>query len=103
MPRRCMGRTAGGWARISKGRRMSSPCTPAARGWASRALAAPLARVRHAGHVYAFGLLFGLGFKKYLVDPMAKHGVLPLAIATMALSIPPERPSRAFLNPDFAM
>ena len=32
-------------------------------------------------------LLFGLGFKRYLVDPMAKHGVLPLAIATMALSI----------------
>jgi branched-chain amino acid transport system permease protein len=34
-----------------------------------------------------FLLLFGLGFKRYLVDPMAKHGVLPLAIATMALSI----------------
>lgn len=34
-----------------------------------------------------FLLLFGFGFKRYLIDPMAKHGVLPLAIATMALSI----------------
>ena len=32
-------------------------------------------------------LILGLGFKKLLVDPMLKHGVLPLAIATMALSI----------------
>ncbi len=32
-------------------------------------------------------LLLGLVFKKALVDPMLKHGVLPLAIATMALSI----------------
>ena len=35
----------------------------------------------------AFLLLFGWGFKRFLVDPMLKHGVLPLAIATMALSI----------------
>jgi len=34
-----------------------------------------------------FLLLFGFGFKRFLVDPMLKHGVLPLAIATMALSI----------------
>ncbi|WP_333824751.1 branched-chain amino acid ABC transporter permease [Pinisolibacter sp.] len=34
-----------------------------------------------------FLLLFGVGFKRFLVDPMLKHGVLPLAIATMALSI----------------
>jgi len=32
-------------------------------------------------------LLLGLGFKLLLVDPMLRHGVLPLAIATMALSI----------------
>ncbi len=32
-------------------------------------------------------LLFGLVFKKLLVDPMLRHGVLPLAIATMALSL----------------
>lgn len=32
-------------------------------------------------------LLLGLAFKKLLVDPMLKHGVLPLAIATMALSV----------------
>src|SRR6202142_3366086 len=32
-------------------------------------------------------LLLGLGFKLVLVDPMLRHGVLPLAIATMALAI----------------
>jgi branched-chain amino acid transport system permease protein len=31
--------------------------------------------------------LLGWGFKRVLVDPMLRHGVLPLAIATMALSI----------------
>jgi branched-chain amino acid transport system permease protein len=35
----------------------------------------------------AFILLFGFGFKAVIVDPMIRHGVLPLAIATMALSI----------------
>jgi branched-chain amino acid transport system permease protein len=34
-----------------------------------------------------FLLLFGWGFKLVIVDPMIRHGVLPLAIATMALSI----------------
>lgn len=34
----------------------------APRGWWGRLLAAPLSRVRHAGHVYVFGVLFGLGF-----------------------------------------
>lgn len=37
--------------------------------------------------IVAFILLFGFGFKKVIVDPMIRHGVLPLAIATMALSI----------------
>ncbi len=32
-------------------------------------------------------IVLGLMFKRLLVDPMLKHGVLPLAIATMALSI----------------
>lgn len=32
-------------------------------------------------------LVFGLVFKRLLVDPMLRHGALPLAIATMALSI----------------
>eukprot|EP01037_Dinobryon_pediforme_P006618 gene6618-6687_t len=32
-------------------------------------------------------LLLGVAFKRALVDPMLKHGVLPLAIATMALSL----------------
>jgi branched-chain amino acid transport system permease protein len=32
-------------------------------------------------------VLLGLGFKMLLVDPMLRHGVLPLAIATMALAI----------------
>jgi branched-chain amino acid transport system permease protein len=31
--------------------------------------------------------LLGFGFKRVLVDPMLRHGVLPLAIGTMALSI----------------
>ena len=31
-------------------------------------------------------VILGLAFKKLLVDPMLQHGVLPLAIATMALS-----------------
>lgn len=34
-----------------------------------------------------FVLLFGWGFKRAIVDPMIRHGVVPLAIATMALSI----------------
>jgi branched-chain amino acid transport system permease protein len=33
------------------------------------------------------GAVLGVLFKKLLVDPMLRHGVLPLAIATMALSI----------------
>lgn len=32
-------------------------------------------------------LVLGVMFKKLLVDPMLRHGVLPLAICTMALSI----------------
>ena len=32
-------------------------------------------------------LVLGLGFKRLLVDPMLRHGVLSLAIATMALSL----------------
>ncbi|MCA3631985.1 MAG: branched-chain amino acid ABC transporter permease [Methylobacterium sp.] len=34
-----------------------------------------------------FIALFGWGFKIAIVDPMIRHGVLPLAIATMALAI----------------
>ena len=43
-----------------------------------------------AGILFGFAvslLIFGLAFKRLLVDPMLRHGVLPLAIATMALSI----------------
>src|SRR6185503_2491174 len=32
-------------------------------------------------------MVLGVAFKQWLVDPMIRHGVLPLAIATMALSI----------------
>src|SRR5262245_32387354 len=32
-------------------------------------------------------MVLGLAFKKLLVDPMLRHGVLPLAIATMALAL----------------
>jgi branched-chain amino acid transport system permease protein len=36
----------------------------------------------------ALGLLIlGVGFKRLVVDPMLRHGTLPLAIATMALSL----------------
>jgi branched-chain amino acid transport system permease protein len=37
--------------------------------------------------IAAFIAIFGVGFKLTVVDPMIRHGVLPLAIATMALSI----------------
>ncbi len=37
--------------------------------------------------IAAFIIIFGWGFKLVIVDPMIRHGVLPLAIATMALSI----------------
>jgi branched-chain amino acid transport system permease protein len=37
------------------------------------------------GFVLSMAIL-GFAFKRLLVDPMLKHGVLPLAIATMALS-----------------
>ncbi len=37
--------------------------------------------------VALFIALFGWGFKITIVDPMIRHGVLPLAIATMALAI----------------
>ena len=37
--------------------------------------------------VGVFVVIFGWGFKIVIVDPMIRHGVLPLAIATMALSI----------------
>ena len=32
-------------------------------------------------------LVLGLGFKRLVVDPMLKHGVIPLVIATLGLSI----------------
>jgi branched-chain amino acid transport system permease protein len=37
--------------------------------------------------VALFVAFFGWGFKITIVDPMIRHGVLPLAIATMALAI----------------
>ena len=37
--------------------------------------------------VVVSALVLGVFFKKPLIDPMLRHGVLPLAIATMALSI----------------
>lgn len=36
---------------------------------------------------FVFVLLFGFGFKRFLVDRMITQGVLPLAFATMALAI----------------
>lgn len=58
--------------------------THAPGGWASRALAAPLARVRHAGHVYLFGLLFGLGF-----DTASTISLLMLTAAGAVVGVPP--------------
>ncbi|SDR62144.1 amino acid/amide ABC transporter membrane protein 1, HAAT family [Rhizobiales bacterium GAS191] len=37
--------------------------------------------------ILASALVLGALFKRALIDPMIRHGVLPLAIATMALSI----------------
>lgn len=37
--------------------------------------------------LFASALLLGLAFKRLLVDPMIRHGVLPLVIATIALGI----------------
>lgn len=53
-------------------------------GWWSRALAAPLSRVRHAGHVYLFGMLFGLGF-----DTASTIALLMLAAAGAVAGVPP--------------
>ncbi|MFV0450744.1 MAG: hypothetical protein ACK5LS_00635 [Propioniciclava sp.] len=53
-----------------------------ARGW-SRVLAAPLRRVRHAGHVYVFGVLFGLGF-----DTASTVAVLMLTAASVSTGAP---------------
>lgn len=43
-------------------------------------------------------LLLGLGFKMLLVDPMLRHGVLPLAIATMALAIGIKEAAKQFYS-----
>src|SRR5947209_11318764 len=45
-------------------------------------------------------LLLGLGFKLLLVDPMLRHGVLPLAIATMALAIGTKEAVKHFFAAD---
>lgn len=50
-------------------------------GWWARVLQAPLSRVRHAGHVYLFGLLFGLGF-----DTASTIAVLMLTTAAALTS-----------------
>jgi len=47
-------------------------------------------------------LLFGLGFKMLLVDPMLRHGVLPLAIATMALAIGIKEAVKQFFSAEAA-
>jgi len=42
--------------------------------------------------------LLGLAFKRLLVDPMLRHGVLPLAIATMALSVAMKESVKTFFS-----
>jgi len=46
----------------------------------------------------AFILLFGFGFKRLLVDQMISQGVLPLAFATMALSILMKESAKDFFS-----
>ncbi len=53
------------------------------RGWWGRLLSAPLSRVRHAGHVYLFGLLFGLGF-----DTASTIAVLMLTASASLAGVP---------------
>ena len=43
-------------------------------------------------------VLLGLAFKRLLVDPMLRHGVLPLAIATMALSVAIKESVKTFFS-----
>ena len=45
-----------------------------------------------------FVVIFGLGFKLAVVDPMIRHGVLPLAIATMALAIIMKESAKDFFS-----
>jgi len=42
--------------------------------------------------------ILGVAFKKLLVDPMLRHGVLPLAIATMALSVAMKESVKQFFS-----
>ena len=45
-------------------------------------------------------LLLGLAFKKLMVDPMIRHGVLPLVIATIGLAILMKEAIREFYGAD---
>lgn len=56
----------------------------APRGWWARLLAAPLAKVTHRGHVYLFGVLFGLGF-----DTASTIALLMLTASGSLAGVPP--------------
>jgi branched-chain amino acid transport system permease protein len=45
-------------------------------------------------------VVFGLGFKTAVVDPMIRHGVLPLAIAAMALSLVLQQGAKLWFGPE---
>jgi branched-chain amino acid transport system permease protein len=45
-------------------------------------------------------LVFGLGFKAAVVNPMIRHGVLPLAIAAMALSLVLQQAAKLWFGPE---
>ena len=45
-------------------------------------------------------LLFGIAFKKLMVDPMIRHGVLPLVVATIGLAILMKEAVREFYGAD---
>ncbi|MHA6522856.1 HoxN/HupN/NixA family nickel/cobalt transporter [Tessaracoccus sp. G1721] len=70
-------------ARAWQDLRGSGEAAPGVSGGLSRVLSAPLARVREPRHVYAFGLLFGLGF-----DTASAVAVLVLA-AGLPIGTPP--------------
>ncbi|OYO02854.1 nickel transporter [Enemella evansiae] len=65
-------------------RRTSGAAGPRPLGLMGRVLRAPLARVRHAGHIYWFGVLFGLGF-----DTASTLSILMLTAAAGVAGAPP--------------
>jgi branched-chain amino acid transport system permease protein len=64
---------------------------------AVKSLGAPFWLAIIVGALLSIAIL-GLAFKRLLVDPMLRHGVLPLAIATMALSVAMKESVKQFFS-----